>query len=103
MLPLSAGLKSGSGYKFSDHDVVLGESAQRYVLRVRDLPSQEKPREKLVRRGPHELSVAELVAVLWGVGTKKEEVLVMARRITKEYGEKSVAAETDARKLAESL
>jgi DNA repair protein RadC len=45
--------------------------------------------------------LAELVAVLWGVGTRKEDVLAMAKRALREYGEKAVAHESDARQLAE--
>ena len=35
-------------YTLKDHDIILGESEQRYVLRVKDLPDTEKPREKLL-------------------------------------------------------
>jgi DNA repair protein RadC len=38
-----------------------------------------------------------------GVGTRKEEVFTMARRIVKEYGEKSIANETSPNRMAEAL
>jgi DNA repair protein RadC len=91
-------------YVFEDRDVLLSEATEpQYVLRVRDLPVEEKPREKLLQLGPKALSVSELVAILLGVGTKKEEVLSMARRILKEYGETAIMNETDPAKLSEAL
>lgn len=89
-------------YTVSDTNLVIGEDT-RYVLRVRDLPIEDKPREKLVKYGPSTLSMAELVAVLWSVGTRKEDVLAMAQRVLKEYGERAILHETDPTKLAEAL
>lgn len=86
-----------------DNDQIMGEGEVRYVLRVRDLPLEEKPREKMIAQGPQSLSVAELVAILMGVGTKKEEVMQMAQRILKEYGETAIVNERNAQKLADSL
>lgn len=91
------------GYSLHGNELVLGEYIEQYILKVRDLPEDQKPREKLLRFGPKGLSVAELVAALLGVGTRKEEVLAMAQRIVREYGEKSIAAETNPRKLADAL
>jgi DNA repair protein RadC len=90
-----------TAYQLVDRDLVLDE--ERYVLRVRDLPIEDKPREKLVKFGPSTLSMAELVAILWGVGTRKEDVLEMSRRVLKEYGEKAILHEADPVKLAEVL
>lgn len=92
-----------SEYEIRDHDVIIGEQDTPYVLRIRDLPNNEKPREKLIQYGPKTLSTAELVAVLLGVGTKKEEVLAMAHRVLKEYGETAIIYETNPSKLAVSL
>ena len=77
--------------------------AEQYVLKVRDLPTEEKPREKLLAHGPDALSNVELLAVILGVGTRREEVLTMASRILKEYGEKAIADQTDPKKVSESL
>lgn len=88
-------------YQLADRDLLMGED--HYVLRVRDLPLEDKPREKLAKYGPSSLSMAELVAVLWSVGTRKEDVLEMSRRVLKEYGEKAILHETDPDKLAEVL
>ncbi|MGI9028138.1 MAG: RadC family protein [Candidatus Saccharimonadales bacterium] len=90
-------------YRFTDTDSVMGEGDSRYILKVKDLPSDEKPREKLAIGGPGSLSMAELVAVLLGVGTKKEEVMSMAGRILKEYGERAIVNETNPQRLADEL
>ncbi len=89
-------------YTIQDHDTILGELEVPYVLRFKDLPDTEKPREKLLAMGPHALSIAELVSVLWGVGSRKEDVLTMARRTLKEYGEKTLSHEQNPRRLAEA-
>ncbi len=90
-------------YALVDNAMTMGENDQQYVLRVKDLPSDEKPREKMLLTGPSNLTLPELVAVLWGVGTKKEEVMTMAQRMIGEYGKKALATESSPQKLAESL
>jgi DNA repair protein RadC len=93
-------------YKFRDTDMIFSSSddnmTNEYILRVRDLPDNDKPREKLLNGDAKQMTVAELVAVLWGVGTKKEDVLAMAQRATHEYGEKALAVTDNPAKLAES-
>ncbi len=90
-------------YEVPDHDVVMTETDTPYVLRVRDLSEDERPREKLIRYGPEELSLAEIVAILLGVGTRKEEVMSMAKRVLKEYGERAIVHETNPLHLSETL
>jgi DNA repair protein RadC len=92
-------------YKFRDADMIFSSSdniPDEYILRVKDLPDDDKPREKLLAGGAKQMSVAELVAVLWSVGTKKEEVMAMAQRTTREYGEKALATTDNPMKLAEA-
>ena len=91
-----------ANYQLTDHDLIFTEPNAQYVLRVKDLPNPERPREKLTETGAQNLSVAELLAVLWGVGTKNEDVLAMAKRTLKEYGEKAISNELQAQRLAES-
>lgn len=90
-------------YQFTDHDRLDTDGSARYIMRVRDLELPDKPREKLLAAGPSGLTMAELVAIVWGVGTKKEEVLTMARRLFKEYGEQTIRSETNVMRLAEIL
>lgn len=94
---------SHHGYQFVAHDIIVGEHVDEYVLRLRDRPVDQRPREKLIFQGVDSLSLAELVAAILGVGTRKEDVLAMAERIVKEYGEKAIAAEADAQQMAAVL
>lgn len=95
--------KTPARYKLNDNDLIMADPETPYVLRFRDIPDEDKPREKLLNAGAKNLSVAELMAVVLGVGTSKEDVLAMARRITKEYGEKAITNELDPAVLAASL
>jgi DNA repair protein RadC len=90
-------------YDLRDNDLMLHPKPKEYVLRVRDLPNREKPREKMMDIGVTHLTQAELLAVLWGVGTKSEDVLAMAHRTLQEYCEKAALRETNPRYLAEIL
>lgn len=93
-------------YVLQDRDIIHNEDEQTlgadYVLRVRDMPEPERPREKLMALGPQALDVPELVAVLWGVGTRREEVMAMAKRTLHEYGQKAAGNELDPKRLAET-
>lgn len=92
-------------YTLVDTDAVITatEDEKEYVLRLRDMPSEDKPREKLLKYGPEVLNVNELLAVVLNVGTKKEEVFAMAHRILREYGERTIAYETNARRIVNEL
>ncbi|HEU5114670.1 MAG TPA: DNA repair protein RadC, partial [Candidatus Paceibacterota bacterium] len=76
---------------------------RQYIYKLRDLADAEKPREKMLAHGPGALSIVELVAVLLNAGTVKEDVLSMASRMVREYGEKSFASLEDPKKMAEDL
>jgi DNA repair protein RadC len=83
-------------------ELILDED-KKYNLKLRDLPADEKPREKLIKYGPQTLSFAELIAIVLNVGTKKEEVLTMSRRLLKEYGNSAVVYQKDPKKIQEML
>ncbi len=53
---------------------------------VHDLPVSERPRERLMRFGVEALSVAEVLALILGRGTKGESVIVVAQNLLKKYG-----------------
>jgi DNA repair protein RadC len=82
---------------------MLDGRGKQYILTIRDLEPKDKPREKLLASGPSALTLAELLSVVLNVGTSKEGVLAMAARITKEYGEKSLASKLDAKRLSADL
>jgi DNA repair protein RadC len=52
-----------------------------YQLRIRDLPSTERPRERLRDRGPAYLSNPELVAILLRTGGASENAVTLANRL----------------------
>ena len=90
-------------YSLMDTELFLDTSNRDYILKVRDLPPDAKPREKMIRQGPEALSLPELLAVILNTGNQKEDVLEMSGRIIREYGEKSIIAEKNAEKLSEEL
>lgn len=93
-------------YVLREKSIVLDhaeKASRRYTLKIHDLPAEEKPREKLMAHGPQALSIAELLAVLFTVGTKHEDVISMSQRVLKEYGEKAITQQTDPVKLQAEL
>jgi DNA repair protein RadC len=56
---------------------------------IRDLPSDERPRERLKHYGAANLSNAELLAIIWRTGSsgkERESVLSVAQRALGEFG-----------------
>lgn len=51
------------------------------VVRIADLPPDQRPRERLLRFGSHALTDAELVAVLLSAGKPGENALSLAHRL----------------------
>ncbi len=51
------------------------------MAKVKDLPVDDRPREKLLLRGPQSLSDAELLAILLRTGTKGKSVINIAQGI----------------------
>ena len=91
-----------SAYVIPDTAFILGHSPHEYPLMLRDLPTDEKPREKLILRGPEALTPRELLAVILNTGTIKEDVIEMSERILRGYGD-NVLSERDPKRLAGEL
>jgi DNA repair protein RadC len=53
---------------------------------IRDWPAAERPREKLMARGAHALSDAELLALLLGCGTRGTSAVELARGLLVHFG-----------------
>jgi len=62
------------------------------MLKVKDLPIDDRPREKLILRGVQSLSDAELIAILLRTGTKGKSVIQIAQELVKENGLPSLAS-----------
>ncbi|OGR23704.1 MAG: hypothetical protein A2277_08280 [Desulfobacterales bacterium RIFOXYA12_FULL_46_15] len=50
---------------------------------IKDMPRNERPREKLLEKGAGFLSDRELLAVILGKGTQKDDVLSLSKKIVK--------------------
>ncbi|MBR1760444.1 MAG: DNA repair protein RadC [Schwartzia sp.] len=59
---------------------------------VRDLPEEERPREKLIRRGAAALSDTELLAILLRTGTSSVSVLHLAEEVLAKYRDKGLVS-----------
>ncbi len=62
------------------------ETAPDYRPLIREMPTEERPRERLRLSGPGALSNAELVAILLRTGSAGENVLELAQRLLKTHG-----------------
>ena len=91
------------GYRINSRDAVINHGRQYKIMRVKDMADSEKPRERLILEGAGAMSAAELLAIVLGVGTKKEEVFSMASRLMREYGEKGIAYQKDPRVIEKDL
>lgn len=57
-----------------------------YHTTVREMPQDERPRERLLRYGPSALQTTELLAIILRVGTRQENVVELSARLLREYG-----------------
>jgi DNA repair protein RadC len=60
--------------------------SERYSLAMKDLPPEERPRERLSKHGPEALSTPELLAILLRSGTIRESALDVAEGIVGHVG-----------------
>jgi DNA repair protein RadC len=90
-------------YTREENPFVVANAGKPYVLRVRDMPHEQKPREKMLRFGAASLTMPELIAIVLGSGSKKEDVSSMASRMVEEYGIKSLAGKLDPKEMSEDL
>ena len=59
---------------------------------LRDLPEEERPREKLIRQGAASLSDTELLAILLRTGTSSVSVLHLAEEVLAKYQDKGLVS-----------
>jgi DNA repair protein RadC len=55
-------------------------------MSIRNWPADERPREKLLKRGPEALSEAELVAIFLRTGTRGRSAVDVARELLTKFG-----------------
>lgn len=90
-------------YKIRGLDFLLNNSRSYQISRVKDLPREERPREKLIKEGAKSLSLIELLAIVLNNGTKKEEIISMSARLLREYGEKGLVYQKNPKIIEQDL
>jgi len=65
-----------------------------YASRITDWPVEERPRERLMTEGADGISSAELIAILLGQGTRKNNAVDLAKKLLRQFG--SLEALSDA-------
>ena len=57
-----------------------------YTPTIKELPTSERPRERLLEYGVGALSTAELLAIILRTGTRDENVILLSHRILARFG-----------------
>jgi DNA repair protein RadC len=65
---------------------ILTKSEQQLHFPLRNLPDSERPRERLFQFGATQLSNTELIAIILGSGSQKENVVHLSERILAMFG-----------------
>ena len=68
------------------------------MLKIKDIPKIERPREKMEKYGPEKLSDAELLAILLRTGTKELNVIDLAKSILRKFKNEKIS-ETEIEEL----
>ena len=55
-------------------------------MSIKDWPSQERPRERLLKQGAKSLSDAELLAIFLRTGTRNISAVDLARQLLQQFG-----------------
>lgn len=73
------------------------------MKRIKDLPRDDQPREKLVAKGADSLTDAELIAILLRTGIKGKNVVEVARDLIKEFGDFTTLGKKSIQELTKIL
>ena len=68
-----------------------------YEKAIKNWPEDDRPREKLLKKGARALSNSELLAILLRTGTSGTSAIDLARKILKKFGTFRNMVHTDAR------
>ncbi len=60
------------------------------MIKIKDVPKFDRPREKMVKYGPGKLSNAELLAILLRTGTKDLNVLNLSKKVLQKFEEEKI-------------
>lgn len=78
----------------------LNEARTEYYPTIKELPEGERPRERLEHYGPASLSTAELMAIILRIGSRDENVIMLAQRLLTCYAGLSGLAAASFEELA---
>src|SRR3569832_1667280 len=73
------------------------------AMAITDWPTEERPREKLLQRGPAALSDAELLAIFLRTGVRGKTAVDLARDLLREYGGLRALLEADQTRFAPAM
>ena len=79
------------------------QNSTEYKFQLKEIPKEQRPREKLIKYGPDVLKNEELMAIILNTGYREETVMELSHRIIKEYGSKAIAQEKNVGRLMENL
>jgi len=79
------------------------QNSAEYKFHLKQIPKEQRPREKLIKYGPDVLKNEELMAIILNIGYREETVMELSHRIIKEYGSKAIAQEKNVGRLMENL
>jgi DNA repair protein RadC len=69
---------------------------------IHDLPSSDRPRERLKRLGAEALSTSELLACIMGSGTRGDSVVMTSQKLLSEFGNLQNIASASIQELSKS-
>ena len=64
---------------------------QEYKIKILDMQEEDRPRERLLKKGADSLSDSELLAIILRTGSKQENVLNLCQRILNDYNFKQLS------------
>src|SRR5438093_11359119 len=70
-------------------------------LKIREMPEDERPREKLARQGPAALTTPELIAILVRTGVAGANAVEVARQLLERYGSLTGLSRCSVQELSE--
>jgi DNA repair protein RadC len=73
-----------------------------FAMPITDWPADERPREKLLQRGPEALSDAELLAIFLRTGIRGKTAVDLARDLLQEFGSLRALLECDLARFSRS-
>ncbi|MBS3150538.1 hypothetical protein J4425_01900 [Candidatus Woesearchaeota archaeon] len=54
-------------------------------MKIKDIPNFNRPGSKLIKNGVSSLDTAELLSIVFGVGSKGESAIELSNRLLKDY------------------